>query len=115
MVREQMQAGKVKRHNRRRKTMYTVAARHRLTPYTRARREDRPRIDPTRKDEQILLALYQHKLLTALQIERLLFTPSTRSHCHQRLLKLFQNEYVKRIEQLQLRSEPMKPLVHGLD
>jgi len=54
------------------------------------------------------LALYQHTTLTVPQIERLLFTLSTRSQSrHQRLLKLFpQNEYVKRIEQLQLRSEP---------
>lgn len=49
----------------------------------------------TERDKQVVLAVYQHRLLRRDQIERLFFTQT--SACNQRLMRLYQHGYLRRI------------------
>ncbi len=70
----------------------------------------------TQRDILILEVVYQYRLMTSLQIEALLF-PSATTHAQVRLRLrlLFQHGYLYRKEQLQRRSDGMKPFLYALD
>ena len=65
----------------------------RLSRYQRSR--NAPAMHLTKRDRQVVLAVYQHRLLRRDQIERLFFTQT--SACNQRLMRLYQHGYLRRI------------------
>lgn len=68
------------------------------------------------KDRQIIYAVYTHRVLTADQIQRLLFRTKTgRTHCQHRLKLLFHHGYLGRDEQPTKATDGRKPLVYFLD
>ncbi len=54
-----------------------------------------PTMRLTERDSQIIIAVYEHRLLRRDQIERLFFTQT--APCNQRLMRLFQHGYLQRI------------------
>ena len=82
----------------------------------RASSDDLPphRLSP--KDRQIVQAVYEHRVLTADQIRRLLFpTKAGQTHCQHRLKLLFHHGYLFRDEIPVKLSEARRPLVYFLD
>lgn len=76
----------------------------------------------TSRDVDILAAVYRYRVLSTVQVERLLFPPSggqshrtKTSRCRHRLKMLFQLGYLHRVEQPTRLSEGRKPLLHLLD
>jgi catechol 2,3-dioxygenase-like lactoylglutathione lyase family enzyme len=77
---------------------------------------------PTKRDIEVLRALYDYRILTSQQIHRLVFasdTPDARygklKRCQQRLRKLWLHGYVFRDEIPAKISEGKQPLVYSLD
>ena len=65
----------------------------RLSRYQRSK--NAPAMHLTERDKQVILAVYQHRLLRRDQIEQLFFTQT--SACNQRLMRLYQHGYLRRI------------------
>lgn len=83
---------------------------------------DLPPFRLTKRDTEIVKAIYQYKALTTHQVEALLFPADDplavygkRTKCQERLRKLYQYGYVWRDEIPTKRSEGMKPFVYWLD
>lgn len=79
-----------------------------------------PRFQLTNRDKQIMLRVYYYRLLTAHQIEAILFHPSTtprglKTQCQRRLQLLYHHAYLDRIQLPVLIGEGRKPFVYGLD
>jgi Replication-relaxation len=75
----------------------------------------------TRRDKEIIRAVYQYRALSAPQIGTLFFppafvkgAPATNSRCRYRLKLLHVAEYLARVEQPQILSEGRKPFVYFL-
>src|SRR5689334_2761466 len=96
--------------------MKTSSSGKRLPKLERVSKKDRPALrvlsDPM---IQTLFSLYEMRVLTASQIQQLHYSPTLRTLCAAHLQKLFHNEYVRRSEQKQYRTEPPKPLLYWLD
>lgn len=78
-----------------------------------------PRFQITSRDKQIILRVFYYRLLTAHQIEALLFyTSSTprgsKAQCQRRLQLLYHHEYLDRIQLPVLMGEGRKPFIYGL-
>ena len=74
----------------------------------------------TARDEEILRAVYRFRVLTSVQIERLLFlTPGkpkpSNTRCNLRLQGLFHHGFLARSEQVQKITDGRKPLLYFLD
>jgi hypothetical protein len=84
--------------------------------------EQRPRFRLTERDRDIVLAVYQYRVLTTNQIETLFFRPKEgtpkslyNSRCRLRLQALYHAGYLRRDEQPQKMTEGRKPLLYSLD
>jgi hypothetical protein len=71
------------------------APRVRLPRYRRA--SSPPRMQLTTRDVRIISAVCDMRFLTREQVQELLFSPSTASHCKRRLALLYHNSYLDRI------------------
>lgn len=97
----------------------------RLPRIGRAQEGQRPRFRLTERDRDIVLAVYEHRVLTTNQIETLFFASSTgfkgevspkyNSRCRLRLQALYHAGYLQRDEQPQKMTEGRKPLLYFLD
>jgi hypothetical protein len=88
----------------------------------RVSEEQRPRFRLTERDRDIVLAVYQYRVLTTNQIETLFFKPKDsapkspyNSRCRLRLQALYHAGYLRRDEQPQKMTEGRKPLLYSLD
>ncbi|MCC6457990.1 MAG: replication-relaxation family protein [Caldilineaceae bacterium] len=93
----------------------------RLPQRTRAHEEALPPFQLTKRDRDVVLAVYTHRALTPQQISNLLFVPAhilhpplPSSRCRHRLKMLFQKGLLSRDELPQLLSEGRKPYVYRL-
>lgn len=100
----------------------------RLPITRRAACGDLPPFRLSRRDREIIRAVYEYRALTTVQIERLFFPPVKRSsaasaegggkinpRCQHRLKMLYHHRFLFRDEQPQKLSEGRKPLVYFLD
>jgi hypothetical protein len=73
----------------------------------------------TERDKQIMLAMYRFRLLSAPQVEALLFPSSKprgkRTVCQRRLQLLYHNRYLYRLKDQRIIGEGRPPLVYALD
>jgi len=80
-----------------------------------------PPIQVTERDKQIILAVYEHRLLSAHQIEALFFptnssaTHSRRSACQRRLQLLYHHSFLDRLPQPIILGAGRLPFVYALD
>lgn len=84
------------------------------------RSDNPPRFQITVRDKQILLRLYYYRLLTAQQVEALLFhTSSTarglKTQCQRRLQLLYHHAYLDRLQLPVLIGQGRQPFVYSLD
>lgn len=85
------------------------------------RRADHPpRFQITARDKQIILRVYYYRVLTAHQIEAILFHSSTihrglKTQCQRRLQLLYHHRYLDRIQLPVLIGEGRKPFAYALD
>lgn len=93
----------------------------RLPQRSRARTEDLPPFQLTKRDLQILLAVYTYRFLTPQQLSDLLFvppvllqTPPPNSRCLHRLKLCFHHGLLERHELPQIISSGRKPYVYQL-
>lgn len=90
----------------------------RLPGLKRVKDSELPTFRLTARDKKIIEAVYQYRVLTTQQIDRLFF-PSSRSggssRCLHRLKLLFHHGFLQRAEQPQLISEGRKPYVYYVD
>ena len=93
-----------------------TGAKDRVGRLVRLNASQQPGMVLTQRDVSILEAVFQYRVMTSSQVEALLF-PSATTHAQVRLrLKLlFQQGYIHRMEQLQRRSDGMKPFLYALD
>jgi hypothetical protein len=89
---------------------------------SRLNKGDLPNFRLTRRDREIIKAVYTHRALTAAQIETLLFPPDNgqrhrtkTSRCRHRLKLLYHHGFLFRDEQPTKMSEGRKPLVYFVD
>lgn len=84
----------------------------------------RPRFRLTERDREIVLAVYEYRVLTTNQIETLFFAPRLESRkpkspynsrCRLRLQALYHAGYLQRDEQPQRMTDGRKPLLYTLD
>lgn len=81
-------------------------------------RVDGDRLPPfrlTKRDQEIVAAVYTHRALTTPQIETLFFPDSKYTRCSRRLKRLFHYGFLERDEQAQTLTEGRRPLVYFLD
>ncbi len=102
--------------------MNTSPTRSRLPRLGKVPEAQRPRFRLTERDRQIIMVVYQYRILTTNQVEALFFTPTQdkakslyNSRCRLRLQALYHAGYLKRDEQPQKMSEGRKPLLYSLD
>lgn len=102
--------------------MNTFPTRSRLPRLGRVPEAQRPPFRLTERDRQIILAVYQYRVLTTNQVEALFFAPPGgkakslyNSRCRLRLQALYHAGYLVRDEQPQKMSEGRKPLLYSLD
>lgn len=73
----------------------------------------------TERDKQIVLAIYRFRILSAPQVEALLFPSSKprgkRTVCQRRLQLLYHNRYLYRLKDQRVIGEGRPPLVYALD
>lgn len=75
----------------------------------------------TNRDKEIILAVYQYRLLSSQQIEALFFPSSSpashsrRSACQRRLQLLYHHGFLKRLMQPLVMGEGRSPFVYALD
>ena len=73
----------------------------------------------TERDKQIVLTIYRYRLLSAVQVEALLFSSSRprgkRTVCQRRLQLLYQHQYLDRLKDHRIIGEGRSPLVYALD
>lgn len=73
----------------------------------------------TDRDKQIILAIYRHRLLSAVQVEALLFHSNQprgkRTVCQRRLQLLYHHHYLDRLRDYRTIGEGRLPLVYALD
>jgi len=103
-------------------TTQSSAKRSRLPQRTRAKVEDRPVFRMTRRDEEILRAVYAYQALTTQQISDLLFVPvdvimppKPHSRVRHRLKGLYHHGLLSRHEQPHILAEGRKPFLYQLD
>jgi hypothetical protein len=78
--------------------------------------DELPPLRLTKRDTDMTIAVYEYRVLTTHQIERLLFaSDSKHNRCRSRLQALFQHGYLYRVEQKVAPSEATKPLLYMLD
>lgn len=102
----------------------------RLPLLARVNKERLPPLRLTRRDREIIQAVWEYRALTTLQIERLFFPSSAdladhdsaesgvrkiNTRCQRRLQLLFQYGFLFRDEQPQKLSEGRRPLIYFLD
>jgi hypothetical protein len=110
------------------KTTQTSETRSRRSRIGRVANDARPSFRLTPRDASIVLAVYEHRVLTTVQIQRLFFGErdpedqantnnknALNSRCQYRLQALYHHGYLLRDEQPQKLSEGRKPLVYFLD
>ena len=95
-------------------------SRRRLPRLSRVADANRVTFRMTARDEEILRAVYRFRVLTSVQIERLLFlTPGkpkpSNTRCNLRLQGLFHHGFLARSEQVQKITDGRKPLLYFLD
>ena len=103
-------------------TIPTRSSTTRLPRIGRADELRQPRFRLTERDRNIVMSVYEHRILTTNQIEILFFpsgseTPKStyNSRCRMRLQVLYHAGYLQRDEQPQKISEGRKPLLYTLD
>ena len=99
----------------------TTPKKVRLKLLQRAKAEQLPRHRPTKRDRELIWAVYTHRALTTSQIETLLFPRKSglkyglKKRCQERLKKLYHHGYLWRDELPTRLSEGRRPLVYFLD
>ena len=71
----------------------------------------------TKRDREIVKAVYTHRFLTTFQIENLIFLkgqPPKRTQCRRRLQLLYHHGFLDRVFPLVTRDEGAKPIIHCL-